>query len=574
MSNKISSLGTTQSKETIYVDVEDDITSIIERVTSSKSKIVALVLPKRASVMQSTVNMKLLKRSAENSGKNVALVTNEPSLMPLAGLVGMHVAETPTSKPIIPPAPTTAGDEADDLQEPLMVTGDADKSSQEDFDAKTAATTSVGALADQSDDGEAIVMNDQTEQPASQPTAATGAATATAAAARKPKKDKKLAVPNFNKFRLGIVLVVLAMLLIGGGLVYAFVVMPKATVAITTDSQTVSSDLELTLSTEAQKMDEDKLIIPAEAQSMSKSYSQDAPATGQRNDGEKAAGSFAAINCTDNAVTIPAGSAVSAGGKTYIVQETTKVPGSNFTSGGVCKNDGKASVDIEALRQGTEYNVSGATFSSSSIKGTGSASGGTDQIVKIVSQGDIDNAKSKIANQDTMAIKNDLSAALKGKNLMPVVSTFLPGDQEVTTNAKAGDAADSVRVTATVPYTMLGVKENDLRKLVMNNVEKEIDTKKQKISDDGVKKVVFSQESAGSSTVAQVLAKVKSTAGPEINVSQLKKDVGGKKVNDVREMLKSTPGITDVQVEYSPGWVSRVPKNTEKITVTIDGEVR
>ncbi|MBC7581656.1 hypothetical protein H7097_02175, partial [Aeromicrobium sp.] len=52
------------NKETVYVDIDDEITAIIEKVRSSQQKIVALVLPKRASVLQSIVNMKLLKRTA------------------------------------------------------------------------------------------------------------------------------------------------------------------------------------------------------------------------------------------------------------------------------------------------------------------------------------------------------------------------------------------------------------------------------------------------------------------------------------------------------------------------------
>ena len=92
-------------KDTIYIDVDDEITTIIDKLRSSPGKIVALVLPKRATVFQSIVNMKLLKRTADNAKKHVVLVTSEAALMPLAGTVGLYVAETPQSKPEIPPVP-------------------------------------------------------------------------------------------------------------------------------------------------------------------------------------------------------------------------------------------------------------------------------------------------------------------------------------------------------------------------------------------------------------------------------------------------------------------------------------
>src|SRR5579863_116795 len=89
-------------KDVIYVDVDDEITGIIDKVASSNEKIVALVLPKRATVFQSIVNMKLLKRRADTAKKSIVLITSESGLMPLAGSVGVYVAKTLQSKPEIP----------------------------------------------------------------------------------------------------------------------------------------------------------------------------------------------------------------------------------------------------------------------------------------------------------------------------------------------------------------------------------------------------------------------------------------------------------------------------------------
>ena len=38
------------SKDTIYIDIDDEITGIIDKVRGSSSKVTALVLPKRAGV--------------------------------------------------------------------------------------------------------------------------------------------------------------------------------------------------------------------------------------------------------------------------------------------------------------------------------------------------------------------------------------------------------------------------------------------------------------------------------------------------------------------------------------------
>lgn len=60
---------TKDTKDTIYIDAEDEITAIVEKIKNSPKQIIALVLPKRASVFQSIVNMKLVKRIADNEKK-------------------------------------------------------------------------------------------------------------------------------------------------------------------------------------------------------------------------------------------------------------------------------------------------------------------------------------------------------------------------------------------------------------------------------------------------------------------------------------------------------------------------
>lgn len=118
---KLQTVNGTAGKETIYVDVDDEITAIIDKVGAAKGKIVALVLPKRCPVLQSVVNMKLLKRTADKAGKNLVLITSEAGLMPLAGATGLYVAGSPTSKPAIPDTPGAADNEPEDFDEPLRV---------------------------------------------------------------------------------------------------------------------------------------------------------------------------------------------------------------------------------------------------------------------------------------------------------------------------------------------------------------------------------------------------------------------------------------------------------------------
>jgi len=570
---KLQTVNGTAGKETLYVDVDDEITAIIDKVAAAKGKVVALVLPKRCPVLQSVVNMKLLKRTADNAGKNLVLVTTEAGLMPLAGNVGLHVASSPTSKPAIPDGPGSREDDDTEADEPLkIVDGNAPASDGDDFDPKRAAATSVGELentgrSSESDDDDMIDLGDEPDE---LPPAAPAATKAP-----KPKKDKKLHVPNFDSFRKKLALGVVALIVLVAAWIFAFMILPSAAITISTDSSTIPTNLELALSTSATKLDTANNTVPATSQSQQKTATQTVPATGQQNNGEKASGTITITNCSGDSVTIATGSSFSASGHTFIAQNSTVVPDSDYYKSGECKNNGKSSVDVTALKGGADYNVAPTAYtfsgSSNSLSAQGSQmSGGTDDITTIVEQSDIDNATSKITSANADSVKQQLESNLESKGLQPVPVTFLAGTPQVTTSAKAGDAASNVTVTAVTSYTMLGVQKSDLQTLVKNNVDGQLDKGRQVILDDGVANAQFSENTTGSITNAAVNMSVKSQAGPQLDADSLKTQLAGMKSADVKSYIAQTPGVTGVKVKYSPFWVDSVPKKAAKVTIQIE----
>src|SRR5665213_1487746 len=146
-----------KDKDTIYIDIDDEITGIIDKLKVSEGKVVALVLPKRASVFQSIVNMKLLKRAADSSKKNLVLITTEAGLLPLAGAAGVHVAKTLTSKPAIPLAPDSINDAEETIEE------DGEPTEPPLDPDKTLAELAGGAAAVTGADGvETLTLDDDT----------------------------------------------------------------------------------------------------------------------------------------------------------------------------------------------------------------------------------------------------------------------------------------------------------------------------------------------------------------------------------------------------------------------------
>jgi hypothetical protein len=549
-------MSTQPGKDVIYIDIDDEITTLIDKVRGSEERIVALVLPKRATVLQSIVNMKLLKRTADASKKHLVLITNEAGLLPLAGSVGMYVAKTLQSRPEVPPVPGGAAHDADDSEEAV------DMNDEPKIDKSKSVGDYTGAAAAADADDEGPIELDNTA----------GAAPSAASTKAKGKKNKKLSIPDFDKFRLWLIL--------GGvGLVFtvflfwiALGVMPRATVTVKTDSQAIKTTMDVTLSTTADEVNVDSAVVPAKAQQTEKDATQQAPATGQKDKGTKATGSvsMSAGACSGNPPSdVPAGTALSVNGLNYITQDTASFSPSFQNKKCTWAVDG---IDAVAQSNGDKYNAGSTNLSvagRSDVTAAGSFSGGTSNIVKVVAQADVDSAKQKMSSQDQTAVKSELKSALQGQGLMAIDGSLSTDASDLTTSVQVGDEADAVTVSQKTTYTMMGAKQADLKKLIANEVNKKIDPSKQTILDYGLDEASFKIQNA---TAKTTLVSMDDTAiaGSDLNLTDLKKQVAGKKSAEAKEVIGKYPGVTSVDIHYSPFWVSSIPKNTGKITISVE----
>jgi hypothetical protein len=557
------SSGAKPGKDVIYLDVDDEITSIIEKVEDAKQKIVALVLPKRAAMLQSIVNMRLLKRSASTAGKSVVLITSEHALMPLAGAAGIHVAKNLQSKPAIPNVPQGDVDSAldsDDASEDL----DTEQPEKLDYGSP------VGELAAKHDEPEEIPLDSDEDE------LTDAGSVPVAAVAGKHSKDKTkgLKVPNFDRFRV--------LLIAGGVALVAFIiflflamnVLPKATVTIKTTSTPVSLDTNLTSSGDAKALDESKKIIPAVFKTSDQSSTQQVPATGQQNNGDKATGTATLKNCSDNPVTISAGTGLSAGGLNFITQKSVTLNSGNFSPppSSTCKNSGDhvASVSVVAQSAGTKYNVDNSSFTTSGgVTGAVSTSGGTDNNVTILTQQDIDGAKAKISSADSDKFSKDFQKQLSDQGLYVLASTLKVGDPAVTSTPAVNQPASTATVNIKITYSVIAVQKNNLEQIVTDELNKKIDKNKEKLSDKDVLSglTITVQNQQPNSPNATLNLTKDTTAVPIIDEDNVKAAIKGKKENQIKEFLTAYPGVKDVNVKFSPFWVSSAPGKTSKIKI-------
>ncbi|MBT3356282.1 hypothetical protein HN784_03370 [bacterium] len=64
--------------KTIYIDIDEEITSVLDKIRDEKSSEICIVVPKNAALTQGIINLKLLKKESAKYGKTIVIATNDP----------------------------------------------------------------------------------------------------------------------------------------------------------------------------------------------------------------------------------------------------------------------------------------------------------------------------------------------------------------------------------------------------------------------------------------------------------------------------------------------------------------
>ncbi len=534
------------NKDVIYIDTEDDITTIIGKIKSSKERIIALVPPRRVGVLQSAVNIRLLSRAARSADKRIVIITGDSVLAGLAATAKIPVAKTLQSKPEIAEIPALKVDGDDDIID--------------------GGSLAIGDMADSAD------KSKKASDEAVDKVIAAGDDKAKAAAKSAPKTKAKMPkVPNFNVFRKKFVLIGGGVLLFIIFMVWAIWFAPSATVIISakTTSATVSETVTLTVDAET---DPKANTIKAISKEIAKEVSVEFAATGKKNVGEKATGTVHLSNPTRNSVTISAGTVLKNNGLSYVLSSSVTVPGATLSwdcSGNACA--GTKDATITAVEGGSQYNAASGSMSIAVDKISATlrspTSGGTDKTATVVTSGDLENAKIKLNEQKVSGLKEELTSAF-GSSAKAIADSYSEKRSDPTPSVLVdAEANGNVTLKATVTASMLAVEQADLQNFVEAKIKDELSGKEsQKIYDNGAGGVTFSQFS-GANNSLNVKLVANGKVGPEINEDRVKEQAKGHSYGEIQSSIESISGVEDVDVKFSPFWVRSAPNNVNKIKV-------
>ena len=585
------------NKDVIYIEPEDDITDIIAKVKNAKTKIVALVPPKKAGVLRSVVNFKLIAKTALQHNKTVVLISTDENLVKFAQSVKMPVAKSLSSKPQLATDDETefgdADEESDIIEEEPEIETSTSKSEKKDVksDHEKSHKDDKKVEAVKVKKPEEVVTEDEIDEEAD-----------TDKKVAKKKSNQK--VPNIKKYRTQIIIGSVFAVIMVVVLIWAFAFAPaaKVVVHVRTSDQGFSETIKLT--TDQDKEDIDAGIFYMEEKAIEKTASADFEATGEVDKGTKASGTLTVkrtspVSIVGNgrdAITIPVGTKFTYNGLTYVSTAASTlraVDGKDFDTD-TCKvstslvatcdlsKDVTTTVKIEAIENGDKYNMgavnSGWTASISGATPTSSAaiSGGSSKIVKIVSKDDLAAAEENLDITGESDAKKELIDE-NSDDAIVIKSSFNIENGQLSSSPALGEEVNGdtkPKVTKKTTYKVYTVSRDAVSQYIEKTVEEGLGDDTRTVYATGAgkdeEKVIAFFESYKNNN-GEYTAKLKSTVkiGPRVTPEMISEKILGQKVGQVRTMLTSINGVADVEINRSYFWVTKIPSDINKVEIEI-----
>ena len=533
----------------LYLEPDEEITSVIDRMKKLKAKNIALVVPRDAVVLQSVVNLKLLKKEAEDLKKEMSLVTSDKVGRNLAAQVGIATFDK-LDKEFLEPE--------EELPEPPEESKDLPKDKKIE-DLEKAAEKPEETLFEK-----AKALEPEKAKPSP----------------LKPAKSTKKPLLGKPKIKLN------KKLLIFGAIFSLFVItfiiflfLPKATINLKVKADKLEHSFDFVADKNLVDLDLEKKSIPAELVETSAEKEATAQATGKKEIGEKAKGTVTVYNSYDsNSQSLNVGTKLSKNGKIFVTTKKVTVPGFTLHQGNSVP--GTVDVSIVAEKEGSAYNVSAGKFSIAGFpssqfyaQSSEAFSGGYSETVTVVSEDDVNGLKSSLTNNLTSEIKGQLKDQVSDENELLEDSVSVE-ELEFTTSAGVGDQKSEFTGKIKLKAQALVYKQSDFETLTNENFTKAVEEEEKELVEvdfANLKKQTKSIDLEKGQMVVSVSGD--GFAAPKLDQKTLKSNLTSKDRIRAEEYLTGFVEIDSVQIELWPFWVKKIPSLEESIKINIEHEL-
>ncbi|MCL5093884.1 MAG: hypothetical protein M1355_02040 [Patescibacteria group bacterium] len=534
----------------IFLDVDEEITSVIDRLKKVEESEISLVVPKESVLLQSVVNLKLIKREAEKEGKTITLVTSNKVGRILAENVGL--ATFSGEREAKEERENTSSEIIQETKEKVPIAYNEtpnSKGKEPEFKKESLPEGEIVVKEEEINNEEAKAKEQQAEPAKEKP-----------ALQNQKKIGFKLPKAGIAAFSF------LAIAILG---VAGYFYIPRVEITIKVNAQKKAFETDVTVDKAEPDSKIDRGLLHGELVEIKKEDKKSFHSTGTKNIGTKATG---IINVRNSFSTTPqtlvAGTRFQTGNLIFRSTANVDVPGYTDPGGGIVP--GSMNVSIEADDVGSQYNVGPSAFTIPAFSGTAkqdkitgvssqAMSGGESREVKIVIQEDFDKARESYSNEAKEKVKKELKEKIKKDYSLPDEATEI-----VITDASSspGIGAEGEQFTLTLKIEAMGLsyKESELREAYKKKLNDEAGTRRGVVEDgyDG-RKMAFSKVDLKAGTMS---INIKSDAylGAVFDKDSLMNEIIGQTEAKSRQYILGQEGVKDVTFHFWPSFIKRIPR--------------
>ncbi len=591
----------------IYLEPDEEITSVIEKLKQSKSPVVGIVAPRNAIILQSVVNLKLLKKEAENLKKDISLVTSDKIGQNLAMRTGLTVYENiHDTKPLAPPSapkPQAIIEEessgSEDIPQPTSSykvhrydeESDLPEEDEEPLVSKTFTTKNIESKSTSQEES-------SSKEPAEDEPEDQESPEEVIAPKSEPKKEAKIkevksadsfrsSTPlkparkiNYTKFIPAIIFI----FILAGLFFYGYIQTNiSADIKVVVDSEDIKETLEFQVNKDQSQVNSVKNIIPARLIESTQEATQTVKATGKKDVGQKAAGTMTVSNETGISQSFEVGTAFKNADNNLIFRNTkafTVPAGSSSTDwrGGkwvTTITPGKIEIPVSANEPGDNYNTDAATYTIANysfVTAKGSAmTGGLTKEVTVIAKDDVDKATKEISESLYKKAKADL--VKKSGDAIFLEDAIKNEILDTTANAEIGEQSEDFTYTVKTKTSILTFDKDKYAELITNSLKNQVPEGKSLLTADtkDIKTEIVATDPS------QVYLKLKTTAKgkiiPNLKEDKIKTDLLGKTKEESSQYFSKIDGVSSAEISLTPSWyLKTIPTNASKTKIEIKAQ--
>jgi hypothetical protein len=559
----------------LYLNLEDDVSTIVEKLKKLHATSLVLVCPKRCFLFRDGINLRLLKKQADLLGKEIFILTMDEKGQAYAKEAGFQLKflyqeqgkrtlsdirpgkRVQPSQGLSKPAAQHIGILTQTGKDISGIVRRFTRGSRQERVATAGEFRAAENLA-----GPQLLVADSVYPPELQQ--------AYELTRHKRKNQKRVAV-----LAAGSLLIIL---------VVFFVILPKATVIVYPKTEPVTRDMEISLGTNIQTPDVDRLVMPAKKFSEPVELKNTFQSQGKKEIGNKAGGTVKIYNFAKLPINLKSSTTIlSVGSKTYrLTQDVSSLRPATYKNAktkeinedslgpsfGVVAADGGESFNLPA---GTRMEISNQVFGSNPqflyAKTDTAITGGTSRFLSVVSDQDIKDSQSALSVASLETVKNKLAK----ENLTLADKSYVIQTTSFFTDKPVNSESPTFQASFNATISGLAFDKDQLLKLAMDRISQTLAGDKILQFEDLEQMDYKIKTVDPSGETAVLLVHFEGKAVMKLDLKGLAAGLAGKSKSQVNEILKSRPEIEKIDIILAPAWQQNFPWFSQKISVIKGG---